>query len=196
MTPSGSLFEKAQPAIPAITAHIDGGARGNPGPAGYGVYIQDEAGKTIAEMSEFLGVQTNNVAEYSALVAALEFATKNEHRALRVVSDSELLVKQMTGVYKVKSPDLKELYDRARSLARKLESFQVRHVLRHQNKEADRLANAAMDRGMGRTPVSSAAGPSPAKATKELNGIIRGGVVELLSGDLPEGTLVKVRAKE
>ncbi len=196
MPRSGSLFpsvpaEDPQPAS-AITAHIDGGARGNPGPAGYGVHIQDATGKTLAEISEFLGVRTNNVAEYSALLAALDFAVKQGHRALRVVSDSELLVKQMNGDYKVKSPDLKELYDRARTLVRKLDSFQVRHVLRHQNKDADRLANAAMDRGMGRSPV-----PASSQSTnKELNGIVRGGVVEFLSGELPEGTLVKVKVKD
>jgi ribonuclease HI len=190
MAPSGSLFA-SQPSTSAITAHIDGGARGNPGPAGYGVHIQDANGNTTAELSEFLGVKTNNVAEYSALLAALDFAVKHGHTALRVVSDSELLVKQMNGDYKVKSPELKGLYDRARSLIRKLDSFQIRHVLRHQNKDADRLANAAMDKGMGRAVES----PATAKAAKEFNGIVRGGVVELLSGDLPDGTLVKVRVK-
>lgn len=133
-----------------ITAHVDGGARGNPGPAGFGAYITDARGKTLAELSEYLGHKTNNFAEYSGLLAALEFAIKNGHNSLQVVSDSELMVKQMTGVYKVRSPELKELYDRARMMTRKLEYFKISHVLRAKNKDADRLANEAMDRGMGR----------------------------------------------
>ena len=132
----------------AITAHVDGGARGNPGPAGFGAYVTDAQGKTLAELSEYLGHKTNNFAEYSGLLAALEFAVKNGHKRLQVVSDSELMVKQMNGVYKVRSPELKELYDRARTMTRKLEYFKISHVLRAKNKDADRLANEAMDRGM------------------------------------------------
>jgi probable phosphoglycerate mutase len=169
-----------------ITAHIDGGARGNPGPAGFGVYIQDAQGKVIAEISEFLGHQTNNYAEYSALLAALEYAVDHGHPVLHVVSDSELLVKQIRGEYKVKSPELKTLYDRANELIGKLEHFEIRHVLRERNQNADRLANAAMDRGMGKTP-------SPAQAQRqELIGVVRNGVIEF-DGHLPEGTRVKVR---
>src|SRR2546421_10597325 len=110
---SGSLFasparESAKPAtVPELTAYIDGGARGNPGPAGFGAHIQDAAGKTVAELSEFLGHKTNNYAEYSGLIAALGYAIEHGHRSLRVVSDSELLVKQILGEYQVKSPDLK-----------------------------------------------------------------------------------------
>lgn len=173
----------------AIIAFIDGGARGNPGPAGYGVHIEDASGKTIAELSEYLGHQTNNVAEYSGLIAALEYAVKHQHPALKVVSDSELLVKQMRGIYKVKSPELKVLYDKTRPLIRRLESFEVRHVLRAQNKDADRLANAAMDKGTGRAPAPETTG----KSATEFTGIVRGGTIELLSGELPEGTRVKVR---
>ena len=133
-----------------ITANVDGGARGNPGPAGYGVYIRDGQGRPIAQLSEYLGHKTNNVAEYSALLAALEYAIANHHRALKVISDSELMVRQMTGRYKVNSPDLKPLYDKARSLVRQLDRFAIEHVLRVKNQHADRLANAAMDRGMGK----------------------------------------------
>ena len=169
-----------------ITAHIDGGARGNPGPAGFGVYIQDSQGNVIAEISEFLGHQTNNYAEYSALLAALEYAIDHSHPALHVVSDSELLVKQIRGEYKVKSPELKNLYDRANDLIGKLEHFEIRHVLRERNQNADRLANAAMDLGMGRTrPVIS-----PPK--QELNGVVRNGVIEF-EGRLPEGTRVRIK---
>jgi probable phosphoglycerate mutase len=169
-----------------ILAHIDGGARGNPGPAGFGVYIQKADHEVIAEISEFLGHQTNNYAEYSALLAALEYAVDHEHPVLHVVSDSELLVKQIRGEYKVKSPELKHLYDRAQALIPKLEHFEIRHVLRERNQHADRLANAAMDRGMGKTPSA------PAQAPSEISGIVRNGVVEL-ERTLPEGTRVRVK---
>jgi probable phosphoglycerate mutase len=138
------------PAVEWITANVDGGARGNPGPAGYGVYIRDAGGTPIKQLSEYLGHRTNNVAEYSALLAALEYAVAHGHRALKVVSDSELMVKQMTGQYRVNSPDLKPLYEKARSLVRRLDKFAIEHVLRAKNQHADRLANEAMDRGMGK----------------------------------------------
>jgi ribonuclease HI len=192
---SSSLFPEEEtsgknPSPPALTAYIDGGARGNPGPAGYGVHIEDASGKMVAELSEYLGHQTNNVAEYSGLLAALDYAVRHGHRALKVVSDSELLVKQMRGDYKVKSPELKALYDQARPMIRKLDSFEIRHVLRAQNKDADRLANAAMDKGMGRAPSTPA---SPSEKPQEYSGIVRGGLIELFSGELPEGTRVKVK---
>jgi probable phosphoglycerate mutase len=134
-----------------ITAFCDGGSRGNPGPSGYGVYIQDERGETLGELSDFLGVKTNNVAEYSGLLAALNFAIEHRHPHLRVISDSELMVKQMQGKYRVNSPDLKPLYEEAKRRAALLKKFEMQHVLRGKNKEADRLANEAMDRGMGRS---------------------------------------------
>lgn len=140
----------AQPQSGAITAFCDGGARGNPGPSGYGVYIEDEHGHKLAELSEFLGIRTNNFAEYSGLLAALEFALRYDHPRLRVISDSELMVKQIKGQYKVKSPDLRPLYDEAKRRIAGLESFQIQHVLRNKNKDADRLANQAMDEGMAR----------------------------------------------
>ena len=133
-----------------MVAHVDGGSRGNPGPAGYGAYITDGEGKRVAELGEFLGVQTNNFAEYSGLIAALEYAVEHGYGTVKVVSDSELLVKQMKGQYKVRSEALLSIYSEAKALIRKLDRFEIRHVLRHLNKDADRLANAAMDRGMGR----------------------------------------------
>jgi ribonuclease HI len=133
-----------------MIAHIDGGSRGNPGPAGYGAYITDGEGRKLAELSDFLGVQTNNFAEYSGLLAALEYAVEHGYATVKVVSDSELLVKQMKGQYKVRSEALAAIYNEARALVRKLDRFEIRHVLRHLNKDADRLANEAMDRGMGR----------------------------------------------
>ena len=134
-----------------ITAFCDGGARGNPGPAGFGVYITDHKGEALAELSEFLGIRTNNYAEYSGLLAALEFALRYDHPRLRVVSDSELMVKQIKGQYKVKSPDLRPLYDEAKRRIAGLDSFRIEHVLRNKNKQADRLANLAMDKGMRRS---------------------------------------------
>jgi len=131
----------------AIVAYCDGGSRGNPGPSGYGVFVQTATGETLGELSEFLGVKTNNVAEYSGLLAALGFALEHGHPHLRVVSDSELMVKQMKGQYRVNSPDLKPLYEEAKRRAGQLQRFEIQHVLRGKNKEADRLANEAMDRG-------------------------------------------------
>jgi ribonuclease HI len=138
-----------------INAHCDGGARGNPGPAGFGALIQDDQGTVLAELSEFLGIRTNNYAEYSGLLACLQYALDHHHPRLRVVSDSELMVKQIQGKYKVNSPDLKLLWQEARSRIAKLEAFEISHALRHKNKDADRLANEAMDRGMKRTPSTN-----------------------------------------
>jgi probable phosphoglycerate mutase len=146
---SGNLFspQKSESKLAAHTAHVDGGARGNPGPAGYGVAIQDAAGRPVAELSEYLGRHTNNYAEYQGLIAALRYAASHEIGALKVVSDSELMVRQMKGIYKVRHPELRKLYDEAQQLVRRLEHFEIRHALREHNRIADRLANEAMDRG-------------------------------------------------
>lgn len=175
------------PPSAGILAHIDGGARGNPGLAGFGAHIQNGNGEVIAEISEFLGHQTNNYAEYSALLAALEYAIDHGHPVLHVVSDSELLVKQIRGEYKVKSPELKQLYDRAQALIPKLEHFEIRHVLRERNQNADRLANAAMDRGMGKAPAVAST-PS----AEYINGVVKNGVIET-ERRIPEGTRVKIK---
>ena len=151
-----SLFDEPAPrlsprsAAHAIKANIDGGARGNPGPAAYGVIVRDAKGEIIAELSDYLGIQTNNYAEYSGLLAALEFAVREKHPSLKVLSDSELLVRQMQGRYKVRSPGLIDLYDRAQALVRKLDHFSIDHVLRQYNREADSLVNQVLDsRGKG-----------------------------------------------
>ncbi len=223
--PQSGFFESTEPAHARSTAgfiqaHCDGGARGNPGPAGFGVYIQDEDGTVLAELSEFIGVKSNNVAEYSGLLASLDWALQNGHMKLRVVSDSELMVKQIKGQYKVASPDLRPLYEEAKRRIGRLEAFRIEHALRAKNKHADRLANLAMDRGMGRAPAANAAarapesraaiqrGAAPAQpreeaatparavpypnAEKMLRGFVKGGVVHILGGDLPEGIFVKV----
>jgi ribonuclease HI len=198
---TASLFG-AQPKPPEsyLIAYIDGGARGNPGPAGYGVFLKDQSGKKVAELSEYLGHQTNNYAEYSGLLAALQYAIQNNHKALKVISDSELMVKQIRGQYKVRNLALLELHRRAQELIRKLEWFSIQHVLRAQNREADGLANAAMDRGMGRASAPETSGPSPASRVvgsnrNEFEGVVRRGVVELTNAELPEGTKVQVRVK-
>ncbi len=220
--PSHSLFTAPRPGGPQlptkkgdsdwISAHCDGGARGNPGPAGYGAQVKGPDGAVLAELSEFLGIRTNNYAEYSGLLGCLEWALEHGHRRLRMVSDSELMVKQIQGRYQVKSPDLKPLYDEAKRRIAKLDGFEISHALRHKNKDADRLANEAMDRGMGRSPVSSGAGFAQSKAAAPipiavpqraaapvvaadamLRGFTRDGVVHVLGGaKLPDGVFVKI----
>jgi len=209
--PSSLFPESDAPPSPSpwFTAHCDGGSRGNPGPAGYGAVIEDSQGHIVARLSEFLGIHTNNYAEYKGLLAVLGWAGQHSARRLRVVSDSELMVKQMKGQYKVASPVLRPLWEEAKSLARALDNFEISHTLRGGNKEADRLANEAMDRGMGRPaggPPSTTANSvrdnrlsSPSlksAATPQIfEGYVKNGVVHLLEGDLPEGTFVKVMRK-
>jgi probable phosphoglycerate mutase len=215
---TGNLFPDPAPEAPAehFTAHCDGGSRGNPGPAGYGAVVEDAKGKVVAELSQFLGIQTNNFAEYSGLLAVLKWANENGAKHLTVISDSELMVKQMQGKYAVKSPVLRPLFEEARKLSRTIPKFEMRHTLRGGNKHADRLANEAMDKGMGKSSsaVSGASGagttaarpygklapssvPPPsqpaAKPTRQiLEGYVKGGVVHLLEGELPDGIFVKV----
>jgi ribonuclease HI len=128
-----------------IVAHIDGGSRGNPGPAAYGVAIETTQGAPVAAFAKFLGETTNNFAEYQGLLAALEYALSHGYPRLCVLTDSELMARQISGRYKIRSPDLKPLHDKAQGLIARLESFSIRHVYREQNREADRLANKAMD---------------------------------------------------
>jgi probable phosphoglycerate mutase len=196
-----------------ITAYCDGGSRGNPGPSGYGVSIEDAAGRPVADLSEFLGVKTNNFAEYSGLLAALEYALSHGHPRLRVVADSELMVKQMKGQYRVNSPDLRPLWEEAKRRVARLERFEIQHVLRGKNKRADALANQAMDRGTGKTvkeidgrregspapsnaplPGVAASAQRTTKSTEKrtLKGFVKNGVVHLLEGELPENCFVRV----
>jgi probable phosphoglycerate mutase len=204
---TGNLFADPAPSSAAdwLTAHCDGGSRGNPGPSGYGAVIEDAQGRVVARLSQFLGHQTNNYAEYSGLLAVLKWANENGVKRLRVVSDSELMVKQMKGLYKVKNPGLLPLWEEAKRLAARLDRFEMRHTLRGGNQEADRLANEAMDKGMGKavsgasvvSGVSiSASRPAPAPAAKPtrqiLEGYVKDGVVHLLEGELPDGIFVKI----
>jgi ribonuclease HI len=199
---SSGLFSEDPAPITAdwISAHCDGGARGNPGPAGYGAVLTDSSGRILAELSEFLGNRTNNFAEYSGLLGCLQWTLDNGHKALRVVSDSELMVKQIQGKYKVNSPDLRPLWQEARNRIAQLERFEITHALRHKNKDADRLANEAMDRGTNRsprptlTPQTSSPQTSPKSAPPTmLRGFTRNGAIQLLgNATLPDGIFVKV----
>lgn len=197
MTSSQSkpLFESREnPPERYLVAHSDGGARGNPGPAGYGVVIKDETGRKVAALSEYLGHQTNNFAEYQGLIAALEYALEHGPKALKVISDSELLVRQIKGIYKVKNPTLQDLHARAKQLIAQLAWFSIGHAMREHNQEADRLANEAMDKGMGRVaraPVSSV----QSLPAQEFEGVVRDGKIELVDGTLANGTRVQVRLK-
>lgn len=179
----------------AFQANIDGGSRGNPGPASYGVVIRDLKGKIIARLKKYIGHSTNNVAEYFGLIAALDYAETHGIRALRILSDSELMVKQMRGQYKVKSEDLRPLFERAKKMSQSLESFRIEHVYREQNREADALANQAMDE-TSRTGDSSAitTEKSPAKdATRRLTARCKQGQLHLSEPlTFPDGTEVEI----
>ena len=216
-TPGGAkLFADSavepKPVAAAFRANIDGGSRGNPGPASYGVVIRDARGQVVAKLKKYIGRLTNNVAEYYGLIAALDYAQSQGIRALRIESDSELLVKQMRGQYKVKSAELRPLFERAHKMSQALESFRIDHVYREQNREADTLANEALDETSGRpaTPAASAkpdaagraANPAPAPKTeprsarsepRRFRARFRSGVLYLLEDiDLPDGEEVEV----
>jgi probable phosphoglycerate mutase len=181
-------------------AFCDGGSRGNPGPSGYGAVIEDGQGRVVARLSGYLGRQTNNFAEYKGLLAVLTWALEQGVTRLRVVSDSELMVKQMKGQYKVASPGLRPLWEEAKRLSKAMEKFEMRHTLRGGNQEADRLANEAMDKGMGKRPGGTVGASEAsqlvrpeAKVTRQVfEGLVKNGVVHLIEGELPDGILVKV----
>lgn len=196
-SPSRSLFPASHAKVPAryLIAHSDGGARGNPGPAGYGVVIKNERGQKVAALSQYLGHQTNNFAEYQGLIAALEYAIEHGYKALKVISDSELLVRQIKGIYKVKNATLQELHGRAKELIAQLEWFSIDHALREHNREADDLANQAMDKGTGRV-VAGDSPATPVAAPQEFEGVVEGGVIKILNGQLPEGTRVQLRVRK
>ncbi len=134
-----------RPEATPLNIHIDGGARGNPGPAGYGVVIRDAEGNLLDELHGALGVATNNVAEYNALLAALRWAREHGHTHVHIKADSQLLVEQMRGAYKVKNAGLQPLYAKARLLAYEIGRVTFEHVRREFNKDADRLSNLGMD---------------------------------------------------
>ena len=192
----------------AWRANIDGGSRGNPGPASYGVVIRDPRGEIVARLKKYIGRTTNNVAEYYGLIAALDYAQSNNIRSLRVESDSELLVKQMRGQYKVKSPDLKPLYERAKKMSQAIPAFRIDHVYREQNREADLLANQAMDEVSGKAPAAvsrnsriengnskmeNRSSVPTANPTIKVRARFRSGILYPLEDvDLPDGTEVEI----
>ena len=194
-----NLFGDAAPdAKPAAAAHrinIDGASRGNPGPAAYGVVIRDARGETVAKLKKYIGRFTNNVAEYYGFIAAMDYAHSHGVRAIRVESDSELLVKQMRGLYKVKRADLQPLYERAQKMSKGFDSFRIDHVYREQNREADALANEALDETESK-PANPAAPKtdSPERTgPRRIPARFRGGVLYLLEDvGLPDGTVVEV----
>jgi ribonuclease HI len=215
-TPRGkNLFGEApverKPAAAAYRINIDGGSRGNPGPASYGVVIRDGSGEIVAKLKKYIGRMTNNVAEYYGLIAALDYAESHGVRTIRIESDSELLVKQMRGLYKVKSEDLRPLFERAQKMSKTFDSFRIEHVYREQNREADALANEALDETEGKTAGAPSAKKAEAASTKsavpttktepasskpeprKIQARFRGGVLYLLEDvELPDGMVVDV----
>ncbi len=200
----GDAHAEPKPAAAAYRANIDGGSRGNPGPASYGVVIRDGRGEIVAKLKKYIGRMTNNVAEYYGLIAAMDYAQSHGVRAIRIESDSELLVKQMRGQYKVKSGDLRPLFERARKMSQAFDSFRIEHVYREQNREADALANEALDETEGQAPGSPPAKktesaipkpepPSSKPEPRKIQARFRGGVLYLLEDvELPDGMVVDV----
>jgi ribonuclease HI len=135
----------AAPALDTLHIHIDGASRGNPGEAGFGVSVEDADGTPRAELYGYLGRASNNVAEYQALIHALRWARARGARKVRILSDSELVVRQVNGQYRVKHPDMVPLHREATTLLRQFDSATVAHVRREHNRDADRLANRALD---------------------------------------------------
>ena len=201
---SARLFSESHAAGPPAGVHIaniDGASRGNPGPASYAVVIRDPSGKIILELAKNIGRETNNVAEYYALLAALDYATSHNIPSLRIRSDSELLVRQMQGRYKVKSADLKPLHERASKMAKQLGYFAIEHVRRELNRDADALANVALDSAgvpqfAAANPASEIAPATEPKSKSEPRGIraryANGVLVPVEPLDLPEGAEIAI----
>jgi ribonuclease HI len=190
-------------------AYVDGASRGNPGPASYAVVLQAPDGATKFEIGKYVGRATNNVAEYYGLIAALDYAASEKIPRLRVRSDSELLVRQMQGRYKVNSSDLRPLHERAQKLARALAYFTIEHIPREQNSEADELANIALDRtaaggtAANSSPAHTGASPSRTQAAgpaarprgdRRIRARFSAGALHPLEAlDLAEGEVVEIQ---
>jgi ribonuclease HI len=189
---SARLFADSHAAAPpagVYIANIDGASRGNPGPASYAVVLRDPNGRIVLELAKNIGRETNNVAEYYALLAALDYAASRGIPAIRIRSDSELLVRQMQGRYKVKSAELKPLHERASKLARQLAYFAIEHVPRERNRDADALANVSLDGGASSTPPSDAR--RSAVSTRRIRArFSHGALVPSEPIDVPEGAEV------
>jgi probable phosphoglycerate mutase len=204
-----SLFEEPERPAGVYTANVDGAARGNPGPASYAVIVRAPDGATQFRIGKYLGRATNNVAEYYALIGALDYAQSHHISRLAVRSDSELLVRQMQGRYKVKSPDLRPLHERAQKMARALAHFDIEHIPREQNSEADQLANLALDatstiggtareKSAGATAtLQAAAAPAAAGDGKKIRARFSAGALHPLEAlDLAEGEIVEITVKK
>jgi probable phosphoglycerate mutase len=221
MTPRASLnanlFREPEGPLGIFIANIDGGSRGNPGPASYGVVVRAPDGKIVFRIGKYVGRVTNNVAEYYGLIGALDYAQSHDISRLAVRSDSELLVRQMQGRYKVKSPDLRPLHERAQKMARTLAHFEISHVRRELNSEADELANLAMDaRGTVGGHLETAAAPAaepptsappptrtiakpsaPATESRQVRARYSAGALHPLEAlDLAEGEIVEIRVRK
>lgn len=176
-------------------AQVDGASRGNPGPASYAAIVHSPDGKELFRIGKPLGIATNNAAEYHGLIAALDYAAHHGIKRLRVRSDSELLVHQMNGRYRVRSKDLKPLHERAAKLANQLEFFAIEHVAREDNSDADALANEALDRAASvvsatHSPlVTSHSSPPPRRIRAR---VVKGVLVPAEPLDLPEGAEVEI----
>ena len=178
------------PSTESVLIHIDGAARGNPGPAACGVIVKSVQGKILEEVARPLGRATNNLAEYQALLAALECSLERGYQRVKMYSDSQLLTRQINGEYKVRNADLLPLYRRAREMIARLDSFSITHVPREKNRDADRLANQALD---------SAADSSPARKKKKqeetlrLTAVYRNGALHPVDAiSLDEGEIVEL----
>jgi ribonuclease HI len=157
----------AENSTEVITLEFDGGSRGNPGPAGIGVVLRAADGTALVTLGRFIGRATNNVAEYRALITALEQARQVGARKIQIRGDSELVIKQMRGEYRVKHPDLQPLYQEAQDLVRQFELLSIEHNYRHKNALADKLANLAMDRKGDVTEAGESPLETPAKAASQ-----------------------------
>jgi ribonuclease HI len=195
---SGQLFAESESPAARLdgvyTANIDGAARGNPGPASYGLVLRRPDGTPLESLGKYIGRHTNNVAEYYALIAALDYAVAHGIKRLRVQSDSQLIVNQIKGLYKVKHPDLRPLHERAKKMAAGLEAFAIQYVPREQNREADAAANAALDNTAGAKPsFDSERNPPQKAAPRKVRARYRDGVlVPAEPLDLKEGAIVEI----
>jgi len=192
------LFREPDHPADIFTAQVDGASRGNPGPASYAVIIRRPDGSVVYQLGKYLGRATNNVAEYFALITALDYcASSNIHR-LRVRSDSELLVRQMQGRYKVKSASLKPLHERALRQAKSLAYFAIEHVPREMNSDADALANSALDRtgdvsASGVRVLSAASGGAKSGGSQTIRAKYKDGVLHPSEPlDVPDGAEVEI----
>jgi ribonuclease HI len=206
------LFAEPEKPVDVFTAEVDGASRGNPGPASYAVIIHRPDGSVVYQLGKYLGLATNNVAEYFALITALDYCAATNITRLRVRSDSELLVRQMQGRYKVKSASLKPLHERALKQSKTLAYFAIEHIPRELNSDADALANVALDRtgevssgarvlsaapsGIATRSASSSTVGHSASATRPIRARYKNGVLHPTEPlDLPEGAEVEITIK-